>query len=37
MRTYQASILALVLLVGASHNLSRTSDSGVLWKFETGG
>jgi len=37
MRTYRAPILVLVLLAGASHNLARTSDSGVLWKFETGG
>jgi hypothetical protein len=37
MRMYRVPILALVLLVGASHNIARTSDSGVLWKFETGG
>lgn len=37
MRMYRSSILALVLLIGASQSLAQTSSSGVLWKFETGG
>jgi len=34
---FKFSILGLFLLVGATHVLAQTSDTRILWKFETGG